>query len=133
MPIVIVRDQKTPMRHDVHIGGTVVAVDASVVDGGEGSGASPHDFYDAALGACEAMTVLFYAKRKAIPVEGIEVSVTRDASGERGGTYLLNTALKLTGALTDEQRRELLSVAAKCPVHRLMTSVQTVIETTRAE
>ena len=73
--------------------------------------------------------MLVYAQRKGIPVEDIEVVVDRDASEERKGTYRLKTSLRVTGNLTDEQRAELLRVAGKCPLHRLMTEVKTEIET----
>jgi putative redox protein len=133
MAITIVRDQKALMRHEVRVGPHVFAADAGIDDGGEGLGPNPHDLYDAALGACEALTVLWYASRKAIPVEKIEVTVERDQSEERTGVYRLDTRLKLGGNLTDAQRRELLSAASKCPVHKLMTSVQTIIETSLVE
>ena len=133
MAITIVRDQKALMRHEVRIGAHTFAADTSVSEGGEGLGPSPHDLYDAALGACEALTVLWHAKRKGIPVEDIEVAVERDQSEERTGTYRLDTRLKLGGNLTDAHRRELLSVASKCPVHKLMTSVQTIIKTSLVE
>jgi putative redox protein len=129
MAITIVRDQTALMRHEVRVGPHVFAADAGIDDGGEGQGPGPHDLYDSALGACEALTVLWYAKRKGIPVENIEVSVERDQSAERTGIYRLDTKLKLGGKLSDAQREELLSVASKCPVHKLMTSVQTIIET----
>ena len=133
MSITIVRDQKALMRHEVRVGPNVFAADASISDGGEGLGPNPHDLYDAALGACKAMTVLSYARRKGIPVEGIEVAVERDQSEERTGTYRLDTKLKLGGNLTDAQRQELLSAASKCPVHKLMTTVQTIIGTSLVE
>jgi putative redox protein len=133
MAITIVRDQSAPMRHEVHVGPHVFPADASIGDGGEGLGPNPHDLYDAALGACEALTVLWYASRKGIPVEEIEVSVERDQSEEKTGIYRLNSKLKLGGNLTDAQRLELLSVASKCPVHKLMTSVETIIETSLVE
>ena len=133
MAITIVRDQKALMRHEVRVGPHVFAADASIDDGGEGLGPNPHDLYDAALGACEALTVLWYANREGIPVENIEVTVERDQSEERTGIYRLDTKLKLAGNLTDAQRQELLSVASKCPVHKLMTSVQTIIETSLVE
>jgi putative redox protein len=133
MAITIVRDQTALMRHEVRVGPHIVSADASIGDGGEGLGLNPHDLYDAALGACESLTVLLYAKRKGIPVENIEVTVERDQSEERSGVYRLDTKLKLGGILTAEQRRELLSVAAKCPVHKLMTSVQTIIKTSLVE
>jgi putative redox protein len=126
----VVRDQRAPMRHEIHIGRNSLATDLSVEQGGEGSGPTPHDLYDAALGACKALTVLWYAKRKNIPVEVIEVSVERDASQERTGIYRLSTELTLTGPLSAAQREELLQVARKCPVHKLMTEVTTEISTT---
>jgi putative redox protein len=133
MAVTIVRDQTARMRHEVRIGPHIFAADASIGDGGEELGPNPHDLYDAALGACEALTVLWYANRKSIPVENIEVRVERDQSEERTGIYRLDTKLKLGGDLTDAQRRELLSVASKCPVHKLMTSVQTIIEVSLVE
>jgi putative redox protein len=117
------------MRHEIHIGRNSFATDLSVEEGGDGSGPSPHDLYDAALGACTALTVLWYAKRRSIPVEGIEVSVERDASQERAGIYRLSAALTLTGDLSAAQREELLHAAQKCPVHKLMTEVTTEIST----
>ena len=130
MTIRVVRDQLAPMRHEIHIGGNSITSDLGVEEGGDGSGPSPHDLYDAALGACTALTVLWYAKHKTIPVEGIEVSVERDASQERAGIYRLSAALTLTGDLSAAQREELLRAAQKCPVHKLMTEVTTEISTT---
>jgi putative redox protein len=121
------------MRHHVRIGPHIIAADSSIADGGEGLGPNPHDLYDAALGACESLTVLWYANRKGIPVESIEVTVERDQSQEKAGIYRLATKLKLGGKLTDAQRRELLAVASKCPVHKLMTSVKTIIATSLVE
>jgi putative redox protein len=121
-----------PMRHEIHIGRNNLATDATVEEGGEGSGPDPHDLYDSALGACKALTVLWYANKKGIPVENIEVSVNRDRSGERSGTYKLSAELTVTGNLTEEQRQELLRVAGKCPIHKLMTEVTTEITTSLA-
>jgi putative redox protein len=129
MAITITRDQTALMRHEIRVGPHTLAADASIADGGEGLGPNPHDLYDAALGACESLTVLWYAKRKGIPVETIEVTVERDQSEEKTGIYRLDTKLKLGGKLTEAQRQELLSAASKCPVHKLMTSVRTLIET----
>jgi putative redox protein len=128
----VVRDQRAPMRHEIHIGRNSLASDLSVEEGGDGSGPNPHDLYDAALGACTALTVLWYAKRRKIPVEGIDVSVERDTSQERAGIYHLSAALQLTGNLTAAQREELLGAARKCPIHKLMTEVTTEISTTLA-
>ncbi len=132
MTITIVRDPSTPMRHRVHIRAHAFTVDLAAADGGEDAGPDPHDLYDAALGACKALTTVWYARRRGIPVEGVEVEVTRDASRESGGVYRLSTSLTLTGPLSDAQRADLLRVAAKCPVHKLMTAVVTEVETVLA-
>jgi putative redox protein len=127
--IQVVRDQRSKMRHEIHIGRNSLATDLSVEQGGEALGPSPHDLYDSALGACTALTVLWYAKHKNIPVEGISVSVDRDASQERTGIYRLSVILALTGNLSTGHRQELLHAAEKCPIHKLMTDVTTEIVT----
>jgi putative redox protein len=126
----VVREQRAKMRHEIHVGRNALSTDLSVEEGGDASGPSPHDLYDAALGACTAMTVLWYAKRKNIPVENITVSVDRDATQERSGLYRLSVVIALTGDLSTDQRQELLRIAEKCPIHRLMTDVTTEIATT---
>jgi putative redox protein len=117
------------MKHQIHIRDHELTADEESANGGEDAGPNPHDLYDSALGACKALTMLWYAKRKQIPLDTIEVAVERDASEERAGIYRLKTELTLGGDLTDSQRHELLSVAKKCPVHKLMTQVTTEIET----
>jgi putative redox protein len=129
MAINVTRDRTGKMRHIVAVRDHRFPVDELAAAGGEDSGPSPHDLYDAALAACKALTVLWYANRKQIPVEDIEVTVERDDADERKGTYRLRATLALGGPLTDAQRDELLNVAGKCPVHRLMTQVTTEIST----
>ena len=132
MTIKSIRDQSQPMRHIVHVRDQRMSADGSGAEGGGESGPSPHDLYDAALSACKALTVVWYAKHKGIALENVEVSTERDASDERKGVYRLAVSLHLTGELTDAQREELLSVAAKCPIHKLMTAVTTEITTVLA-
>jgi putative redox protein len=127
--ITVRRDSSDHSRHIVTVRDHSLVTDISVAEGGEDDGPDPHDLYDAALGACKALTILWYARRKAIPVEDIEVVVARDASQERQGVYTLRTVVALGGDLSAGQREELRAVAAKCPVHKLMTEVTTEVET----
>jgi putative redox protein len=129
MTITVRRDPAYPMRHTVLVRGHELIVDGTVDEGGDDAGPSAHDLYDAALGACKALTLAWYARRKGIALEEVEVVVERDASAERQGVYKLDTGLRLGGALTKAQREELLVVAGKCPVHKLMTQVTTEIST----
>ena len=127
MSISVRRDSTTGTRHTVRIRNEAFAADVTQPDG-QGA-ATPHDLYDASLAACKALTVMLYAQRKNMPIEDIEVLVDRDDSEERHGVYRLDSTLRVTGELTEAQRAELLRVAGKCPIHRLMTEVKTEIET----
>jgi putative redox protein len=129
MTIIVRRDTAYPMRQTVLVRAHELVVDGTVEEGGEDAGPSAHDLYDAALGACKALTLAWYARRKGIPLEDVEVVVERDDSGERQGIYKLDTALRLGGGLSEAQREELLAVAGKCPVHKLMTKVETQVTT----
>jgi putative redox protein len=133
MPIEVKRDLSQAMRHIVHIRNHLVSTDASVAEGGADAGPDPHDLYDAALGACKALTLVWYAQRKNIPLEDVQVRIDRDNSQERQGKYRLAASIELGGELTEAQRHELLSVAEKCPIHKLMTSVTTEVTTTLVE
>ncbi len=126
--IVVERIGTDGTAHRITIGEHDLIADMSPPDGA-GEGPDPHDLYDSALGACKALTMLWYAKRKAIPLEGIHVGVSRDASEERKGVYRLITRIAIDGPLSDAQREELANVAGKCPVHKLMTDVRTEVET----
>jgi putative redox protein len=121
----------SPRRWPSSCGSAAIAftADVSEAEGGADTGPSPHDLYDAALGACKALTVMWYARKKGIPVEDIHTRIERDDSQERSGVYKLAAKLQVKGDLTDAQLQELHAVAQKCPVHKLMTTVTTEITT----
>ncbi len=113
----------------ITIRGHELVADMRAGEGGADAGPDPHDLYDAALGACKALTMLWYADRKGIAVDEVSVAVSRDASDEREGVYRLTARVAVTGDFDDATHARLIDVAAKCPVHRLMTQVETRIET----
>ncbi len=114
----------------VSIRSHTLAADMSIDEGGGDEGPSPHELYDAALGACKALTVLWYARKKGFAVDEVQTLVTSDNTGERTGTYRINAALQIRGALSDAEFAQLRAAAEKCPVHKLMTQVTTEITTT---
>ena len=121
-------------RHSIKIDDQEpVFTDLPKTMGGESSAPSPHDYFDAALGACKALTVKLYAQKKGIPLTGVTVEVKHDATEEQQGKYTLHVKLTLKGVLTDAQRDELHRVADKCPVHKLMTTADITIETHLSE
>jgi len=89
----------------------------------------PHDLFDAALGACKALTLALYAQQKGLPLEHVDVAVQRDSQQERQGVYRLAVSLTLHGPLDEAQRQTLLRIADKCPIHKLMTQADIQIDT----
>jgi putative redox protein len=129
MTVKVIRDQSLPMRQVVHVRNHIISADGTLEEGGSDAGPSPHDLYDAAISACKALTIVWFAKRKGYALENVEVTTERDDSEERKGVYRLAATVHLTGDLSAAQRDELVAVAQKCPVHKLMTTVTTEITT----
>jgi putative redox protein len=129
MTVKVIRDQSLPMRHIVHVRNHIISADGTLEEGGNDAGPSPHDLYDSAVSACKALTIVWFARRKGYALENVEVSTERDDSEERKGVYRLTATVHLTGDLSESQREELVAVAQKCPVHKLMTTVTTEITT----
>jgi len=131
--IVVERIAPDGTTHRITIRAHELLADMGPADGGGDEGPDPHDLYDAALGACKALTMVWYAKRKGIALEGVRVGIARDASEERDGVYKLTARIAVDGPMTADEREALIGVAGKCPVHKLMTQVETRIETLPVE
>jgi putative redox protein len=129
MTIELHRHAGAPLAQSLRIRTHEMITDVGEKEGGGDAGPSPHDFYNAALASCKALTVMWYARKKGIPVEDIHTLVEHDDSQERAGVYKLSTRLQISGELSDAQLSELAGVALKCPVHKLMTTVVTEITT----
>jgi putative redox protein len=77
------------------------------------------------------MTVGFYARRHNLPLENITVSLwhsrihardCEECETKEGMLDRIDVEVELTGALSGEQHAKLMEVAARCPVHRTLTS-----------
>jgi putative redox protein len=103
--------------------------DVGPESGSTDSAPSPHDYFDAALASCKALTTMWYAKRQGIPLKRVVTRVERDDHAERQGQYRLRVHLDFQGALTEVQREALKRAAAVCPIHKLMTRTEITVET----
>jgi putative redox protein len=97
--------------------------------GGNDLGPAPHDLFDASLAACKTLTAHWYAKHIGLALESVEARVERDDSKEREGIYKLSVHMTYHGAMTEAERNKLHAAVTRCPVHRLMTTSEVVIET----
>ena len=102
---------------EVLAGGVRFLADEPVEVGGLGSGPTPYDLLCAALGACTAMTVRMYARRKEWPLRRVRVCVGHARTKEEDPPDGFLREVALEGDLTDEQRSRLIEIAERCPVH----------------
>ena len=133
MPVTVNTLNADNFRHSLNIDNHELFTDLPKSLGGDDTAPSPHDYFDAALASCKALTLKLYAQRKGIPLTGVTVEVTHDDSEEQKGKYVLNVKLTLKGVLTDQQRDELHRIADRCPIHKLMTTAEVSIETKLSE
>jgi putative redox protein len=117
------------MASTVHVREHRFDVDVNAEAGGDDLGPDPHDLYDAALGACKTLTMMWLARRKGYDVQDISVHISRDASQERQGTYTLTAHVEVKGSLSTDELAALTAAAEKCPVQKLMTQATTVVNT----
>ena len=124
-------------RQAVRTGTHHWVVDEPVSVGGDDAGPNPYDQLLAALGACTSITLRMYATRKGWPLHHVSVRLRHDriqskdcadCSISSGTLTRIRQDIRLDGPLTAEQRQALMSIADRCPVHRVLRS-ETVIDT----
>jgi putative redox protein len=105
--------------------------DEPVSAGGEDTGPGPYDFLLAGLGACTSMTMRLYADRKALPLDRVTVTLKHskihaldcaECETKEGLLDQIDRVIAMDGTLDAEQRKKLLEIADKCPVHRTLHS-----------
>ncbi|MEP6855596.1 MAG: bifunctional alpha/beta hydrolase/OsmC family protein [Pedococcus sp.] len=128
--VVVSENGRGPYGQRVTAGRHVLSADEPAPVGHD-TGPSPYDLLLAGLGACTSMTLRMYAARKQWPLESVSVTLRHsrihakdcsDCETESGRLDRIERVITLTGALDAEQRRRLLEIADRCPVHRTLHS-----------
>jgi uncharacterized OsmC-like protein/alpha/beta superfamily hydrolase len=105
--------------------------DEPVKVGGQDSGPGPYDLLLAGLGACTSMTLRLYADSKKLPLKRVTVRLTHNkihaedclnCETKEGMVDRIDRTITFEGALDADQRKRLLEIADKCPVHRTLKS-----------
>ncbi|HVX33218.1 MAG TPA: OsmC family protein [Solirubrobacterales bacterium] len=106
--------------HEVDLGEErEIVVDEPAEQGGTDTGPSPGRPLASSLAGCTAITIELYAERKGWDLPTLEVSVDMTSDAARMPTHF-TVEVALPPGLDDEQRRRLMAIAAKCPIHKLL-------------
>lgn len=129
---VVVREARNgKFQQIVTSGPHEMVADEPLAVGGQDSGPGPYDFVLAGLGACTSMTMRMYADRKSLPVERITVTLKHskihardceECETREGMLDQIDRVISIEGVLDADQRKRLMEIADKCPVHRTLTS-----------
>jgi putative redox protein len=94
--------------------------------GGTDKGMSPYNLLLASLASCTVITLRMYIDRKMWVVNdiGIHLDMFKTQSGVR-----IESKLTFKGAITDEQKKRLITIADACPIHKILVG-NIVINTT---
>jgi len=106
-------------------------VDEPAAAGGTDTGPRPTQLLAASLAGCIAITMEMYAQRKEWEIGKVEVTVEMEYEGHV--PHRFDVSVDLPAELDPEQRRRLLAVAAKCPVHKVLAGEAQVTVTERLE
>ncbi len=114
---------------DIQIRGHQLIADEPPEKGGEDLGPTPVELLLASLASCTAITLEMYAGRKEWPLEGVSIEITKEPDPEAPyKTDLLRQRITLEGPLDDDQRARLLTIAGRCPVHRIIADSPRMVE-----
>ncbi|MBR0743389.1 OsmC family protein [Bradyrhizobium japonicum] len=129
--VVVQETRKSKFNQAITVGPHHLVADEPIAAGGEDAGPGPYDFLLAGLGACTSMTMRLYADRKSLPLDRVTVTLKHskiyakdcaECETRDGMLDQIERDIAIDGALDAEQRKKLMEIADKCPVHRTLTS-----------
>lgn len=104
--------------------------------GGNDFGPNPYEYVSAGLAACTSMTLQMYAKRKGWVLDFVETQVNygkeyaidcENCEKDEAKIDTFKRKLTIKGDLDGEQRKKLLEIANKCPVHKTLNTETQII------
>jgi uncharacterized OsmC-like protein/pimeloyl-ACP methyl ester carboxylesterase len=129
--VVVQETRNSKLQQLVSVGPHRLLADEPLAAGGDDTGPGPYDYLIAGLGACTSMTMRLYADRKSFPLDRVTVTLAHskiyakdcaECETREGMLDQIERVIRIDGELDAEQRKKLMEIADRCPVHRTLTS-----------
>ena len=107
--------------------------------GGDDLGPSPYELLAASLGACTGMTLRMYANHKKWPLKEVRVHLqhekihAKDCEDGKQKIDKIERVIELEGDLSADQKKRMLEIANKCPVHKSLHSPIKIVSTLKED
>ncbi|MGO1584344.1 bifunctional alpha/beta hydrolase/OsmC family protein [Mesonia sp.] len=111
------------------VGSHYMLADEPLNVGGNDFGPNPFELVTAGLSACTSMTLHMYAKHKEWDLQKVNVHISHSKEEVEEGTKqdVFTRHIEIQGELDKKQRKRLIEIANKCPVHKTLTQGSKVI------
>lgn len=96
-----------------------IITDEPTEEGGQNLGFDPFELVLAALATCTTATMKMYTDRKGWKVDKIDIQLHME---EIDKIQHIQSDITIEGDLDEEQRKRMLIIAQKCPVHKILTN-----------
>lgn len=127
---------------EIQAGNHTLVSDEPIDVGGNDFGPTPYELLSSGLGACTAITLQMYAKRKKWNLTAVKVHLKHDkkhaedcddCKKSSSKVDVFERAIALEGDLDEKQKKRLIEIANKCPVHRTLHENEVKVETSLFE
>ena len=130
MEIIVTESGKGKFNQEITVGSHVLIADEPVESGGNDLGPSPYDFLSCSFRNmyCHDIAYVCRFQKYLLKIivrlqhEKIHAKDCADCENDNSRIDHIDRQIELQGNLSEEERKKLLDIANKCPVHRTLTS-----------
>ncbi len=126
---VSVRTGEKGYTTEIRAGNHMLIGDEPEEVGGNDLGPTPYGYLLASLGSCTSMTLRMYADRKKWDLKEVRVHLNHskvhaedcdNCEGKNSKIDRIESEIEVFGDLDEDQKKRLLEIAGRCPIHRTL-------------